>query len=141
MLQIIDVAPIASNLRRTLATFKKLEFPEIDMNGVNAVLVFPPWQCDHEKTPGGVHNYEMIGSWTSQHQVVTNSFYAARTPVSLINYHCNYEERLKVLEKKAIYVLAPEFYQAYQKKLRSLACVQHNTHEGKLFLVCRVRKS
>ncbi len=114
VIQVIDVRPIAANVRNNIANAKSLRLADIGAPGAKAVLVYPPWQCDHESTPGGVRNYELVGYFALSNGLVTNNFYAARTTAEQQQYHCDYDKRLEKASFDAVYLLSPALYAKYQ---------------------------
>lgn len=112
-IQLIDVAGVSSNIRHCISGFQRLN-PSLENLFTNdrseAVIVLPPWQCDHEETPGGIRNYEIFGFLSINKHIPTNNFYAARTLPEQSNFHCNYDELVKRLSKKNIYFLSADFY-------------------------------
>ena len=114
-LQVVDIYPLALNIRQSIATFlAKAELSGVETDGATSILVYPPWQCDHEGTPGGQRNYEVVGYFAMNRQIPTNNFYAARTPAEQSAYHCDYRARLAQLDPDAIYLLSPKLYSQYQ---------------------------
>lgn len=108
--QLVDIRPIALYLRDSIAQFNALELSGVAVDGANSILVYPPWQCDHEGTPGGLRNYELVGYFALHHKMPTNNFYAARTPAEQSAYHCDHEARLAQLDLNAIYLLSSNLY-------------------------------
>ena len=118
-IQIYDVAGVASSVNGSLANFRKLELKpnEIKVEDVayDSILVFPPWQCDNQNTPGGVRNYELFSAYAAENNLSTNNFYAARTLPEQTNFHCDYEERLSPgnISIKNVYVLSKDLHSRF----------------------------
>jgi hypothetical protein len=113
IIQLIDVRPIALYVRNSIEHFDALRLQGISHSGANSVLVYPPWQCDHQGTPGGGRNYELVGYFALDNRLPTNNFYAARTTSVQSAYHCDYRARLQQPDKKAIYLLSPSLFKVY----------------------------
>lgn len=116
VIQIVDVRPIAYDVRSSIANGKALTFDRSVARPVSGIYVFPAWQCDHQGTPGGVRNYEMIGRFASTHRIPTNNFYAARTLDEQFAFHCNIEQRLSKLDPNAVYLISSEVFETQYSK-------------------------
>lgn len=115
LVQLVDIHPIALDVRTNIANFKALELSGIGCTeNVSAILVYPPWQCDNQETPGGLRNYEMVGYFALHHRIPTNNFYAARNTAEQLNYHCDYDKRLSEIDPNAIYLLSSKLYTKYK---------------------------
>lgn len=117
-IQILDVLPIGANIRTTLSGYKRVEIPELEAlevpQDINHLVLFPPWQCDHVFTPGGIRNFEPVGFFAHKNGLTTNSFYAARTPQAHSEYHCNVETWEPSIAEDGIYLLSDAAYDMLQ---------------------------
>lgn len=112
-IQIVDVRPIAQEVRRTIANGKALSLDLEVTRSLSGIFVFPAWQCDPTGTPGGVRNYESVGRFALAHRIPTNNFYAARTTNDQTTFHCNIDQRLSRIDGNAVYLMSPEVYEAH----------------------------
>jgi hypothetical protein len=116
IIQLMDVRPIAHDVRSSIANGKALSLDVAVALPVTGVFVFPAWQCDHYGTPGGVRNYEMVGRFASTHGIPTNNFYAARITDEQVAFHCNIEQRLAKIDPNALYLISSEVYATHASK-------------------------
>lgn len=116
IVQIIDVRTIAHDVRSSIDSGKALSLNVSTEQPVSGIYVFPAFQCDHEGTPGGVRNYEMIGRFAAAHRIPTNNFYAARTTDEQFTFHCNIAQRLANPDNNALYLLSSEVFGTYAPK-------------------------
>jgi len=86
---------------------------DVDTSELDALLVFPPWQCDHQGTPGGVRSYEAVGFFVTGERIATNSFYAARTPTQQWQYHCNTSDFEGSVSTRYLYLVSAGVSEAY----------------------------
>ena len=115
VVQLVDIRPIATQVRKTLAAGNALRLEGIPQSRFSAVLVYPPWQCDPQGTPGGgVRNYEAVGHLAASLRVPTNNFYAARTPADQIAFHCDYSARLANIDPGALYLLTDRIFNMHR---------------------------
>jgi len=135
IIQLVDIRPIASNVRNGIATASSLRLTGVNASGAEALLVYPPWQCDHESTPGGVRNYELVGFFALSEGLVTNSFYAARTTSEQKQYHCDYGARLAKLSPGAIYLLSGALYEQHRAAFAERFACEERTGE-RAFWTC-----
>jgi hypothetical protein len=116
VVQIVDVQPIAINMRQTITGFHRIDTlsrtVNLDLRSIKAVLVYPPWQCDMQNTPGGGRNYEAVGFFAIENNLKTNNFYAARTLPKQAKYHCNYDRISRNISEKYIYLLSNSMSQS-----------------------------
>lgn len=119
-IQLVDVMPIASNVRQGIAEFKRQTLSEWDANlipqNTEAIVVIPPWQCSVGRTPGGPRNYEIFGFLSRDLNIPTNNFYAARTLPEQREYHCNAHRTMNEISTKNVYFLSQDFFQKYQAR-------------------------
>ncbi len=126
VLQVVDVQPIARNIKFSIANGQTQELHGIAPGKYSAILVYPAWQCDNTKTPLGIRNYESVGVFALRHGVATNNFYAARSLPEQLAYHCDYPHRLERLDKSAIYLLSQDLYATYGGRFgERFECKQH----------------
>lgn len=115
VVQIIDVQPIATNMRQTITAFQRIDnlsrAVHLDLRSIKAMLVYPPWQCDMQNTPGGGRNYEAVGFFATENNLKTNNFYAARTLRKQKKYHCNYDKLSRRISDQNIYLLSESMNQ------------------------------
>lgn len=137
--QLVDVRPIALYVRHNIETFSALELSGVASHGANAILVYPPFQCDYEGTPGGKRNYELVGYFALRHKIPTNNFYAARTPSEQSAFHCDYEARLAQLNPNAIYLLSTKLYTQHEARFAGRFSCSERPGDGEAkdtFWVC-----
>ncbi|WNL45540.1 DUF6311 domain-containing protein [Dyella sp. BiH032] len=120
--QFVDLRPLAADVRTNIASYSTQRLSGVPDGNYSAILVFPAWQCDTVKTPGGVRNYESIGYFALGHHIPTNNFYAARTPDSQQRFHCNYDARLKQVDSRAAYLLSEELFTQYRDRFAAMQC-------------------
>ena len=118
LLQIIDLMPIALSIRGAIASAQALNLEIKLQEDVDGIFVYPPWQCDHQGTPGGVRNYELVGRFARQQRIRTNSFYAARTTGKQTAFHCDIPRRLETLYPNAVYMLSAKLFSSHSEKFR-----------------------
>lgn len=119
VLQIIDIRPIAQDVRNTLASGQAIDLDVGVKRPLSGIFVFPAWQCDHEGTPEGVRNYEPVGRFALAHRIPTNNFYAARTPDDQLAFHCDLDARLAKIDGGAVYLLSSNVYERYGARFSS----------------------
>lgn len=139
IVQFFDIRPATLKIRKSLESFKAYELKGIDTKDAQAVLVYPPWQCDSKETPGGIRNYESVGYFALHHQLPTNNIYAARTPKKQTAFHCDYERRLQELDPDAIYLLSQELYSQHEAAFSGrFSCTERTSaaQSKKPFWVC-----
>lgn len=141
--QLVDIVPLAANVRGNIANASALKLEGVDAGSARAVLVFPAWQCDHESTPGGLRNYELVGYFALGKRLPTNNFYAARTTADQSAYHCDYSKRLAKLDPDAIYLLSDPLYAQYRMDFAGrFSCSERPAEPqyGRAFWICEPRK-
>ncbi|UYB51734.1 DUF6311 domain-containing protein [Xanthomonas sp. AM6] len=141
--QLVDILPLAANTRGNISNASALKLEGVNAGQAHAVLVFPAWQCDHESTPGGLRNYELVGYFALGRHLPTNNFYAARTTADQSEYHCNYPQRLARLDPHAIYLLSGKLYAQYRPDFASgFSCSERpaEPQTGPAFWICEPRK-
>lgn len=121
VVQLVDIAGVATRTRVTMASLSRLELGEptsaLFAKADEAVIVVPPWQCDIQGTPGGVSSYEFLGAAALDNKLPINSFYAARTLPEQSAYHCDIKNTLQPLKhplKERIYVVSDRYYAFYR---------------------------
>jgi hypothetical protein len=119
IVQLVDIRPIATQVRKTLAAGNAIRIEGIPQARFSAVLVFPPWQCDPHGTPIGVRNYEAVGHLAVSLGVPTNNFYAARTPADQMAYHCDSQARLAQIDPRALYLLTDRVFNDHRAPLEA----------------------
>lgn len=130
IIQLIDLRPIVHDVRSSIANGKALSLNLSLTRQVSGIFVFPAWQCDHQGTPGGVRNYEMIGRFASKHGIPTNNFYAARTTDEQSAYHCNIDQRLVTIDPNGLYLISSEVFVKHVSKFNSsFQCQQKSGSE------------
>lgn len=110
VIQLIDIEPIARSVKANIAAGTKQELKGMPLGNYSAVMVYPPWQCDHMTTPLGMRNYESIGFFAAQKKIPTNNFYAARTPPEQLTFHCDYTKIGERISAENIYLLSSDLY-------------------------------
>lgn len=116
IVQLIDVRPIAHDVRSSIANGKALSLDLAVSGPVSGIFVFPAWQCDPQGTPKGVRNYEAVGRFASTHGIPTNNFYAARTTDEQSAFHCNIDLRLWKIDPNALYLISSEVFATHASK-------------------------
>ena len=120
--QMVDVFGIARSVRAEGVSGKSLPIPvvlEQSAIGHSAMVVLPPWQCDHQQTPGGVRGYEIFGVLAARQHMNINSFYAARTLREQRSFHCDYSRALANPGPDSLYVLSAALYSENAIKFQS----------------------
>lgn len=113
LLQLVDISRIASQLHTGARPDQRLASPAALVQaaaGRERLILLPPWQCDHQQTPGGVRGYEIFGIVAAQNKLLTNSFYAARTLPEQMAFHCDYAQVLNNLSDRSLYVLSAQAF-------------------------------
>lgn len=138
IIQLVDVRTIALDVRSSIANGKALSLNVSTEQPLSGIFVFPAFQCDHEGTPGGVRNYEMIGRFASTHRIPTNNFYAARTTDEQSKFHCNIEQRLANPDNNALYLISSEVFGNQASKFdRGFQCRQRSgTERADNYWIC-----
>ena len=74
------------------------------------LLVFPPWQCGAEASPGGKDGFATFGMLAAAQHMRTNSYYAARYSPRSIAWHCGEgtKELLQHLREDSAYIITPD---------------------------------
>lgn len=122
VVQMVDVFGIARSVRAWGVAAKSLPIPHVleqSAMGRSGMVVMPPWQCDHQETPGGVRGYEIFGVLAARHQMNINSFYAARTLPEQSAFHCDYSRALTNLSSDNLYVLSARLYSENTMKFQA----------------------
>jgi hypothetical protein len=120
--QMVDVFGIARSVRAWGVATKSLPIPQVleqSAIGLSGMVVLPPWQCDHQQTPGGVRGYEIFGVLAARHQMNINSFYAARTLPEQSAFHCDYSRALTNLTSDNMYVLSAKLFNENAMRFQS----------------------
>jgi hypothetical protein len=73
------------------------------------LLIFPPWQCDQQDTPGGQEGFSIFGILATEQHMRTNSYYAARYSPRSLAWHCGEgaKESLQHFRDDSAYVIQP----------------------------------
>lgn len=111
--QLVDIQPIARHVKFAIADGKAQVLEGVPPGTYSAILVYPPWQCDHQATPLGIRNFESVGQFALRQRIPTNNFYAARNLPSQLAYHCDYPARLAKPDPTAVYLLSDALFRAY----------------------------
>jgi hypothetical protein len=120
--QMVDVFGVARSVRAWGVSAKSLPIPqalERAAPGHAGLVVLPPWQCDHQQTPGGDRGYEIFGVLAARNQMNINSFYAARTLPEQKSFHCDYARALTNISSDNLYVLSAKLYSENAMKFQS----------------------
>jgi hypothetical protein len=120
--QMVDVFGVARSVRAWGVSAKSLPIPqalERAAPGHAGLVVLPPWQCDHQQTPGGDRGYEIFGVLAARQHMNINSFYAARTLPEQRSFHCDYTRALSNLGSDNLYVLSAKLYSENAMKFQS----------------------
>lgn len=115
-LQLVDVSRIAGELHAGAREDQRLMPPAALLRAVpgsDRLILLPPWQCDHQQSPGGLRGYEIFGIVAAREKLLTNSFYAARTLPEQMAFHCDDAQVLNNLSDRGLYVLSGQAYSAY----------------------------
>lgn len=134
VVQIVDIRPIGASVRKTIAGGHALRLDGIPQGKFSAVLVFPAFQCNYHRAPGGdVRNYEAVGFLAASRGIPTNNFYAARVPDEQTAYHCDYDARLAKVDSRALYLLTQDLFDAHRDALEQAhTCTGLDGHPGEL---------
>lgn len=137
-LQIVDIQPVAFATKLSIANGATQTLLATTGGAVDAILVFPGWQCDHDKTPLGIRNYESIGFFAANHHIPTNNFYAARNLPEQIAYHCDYSTIAGNIRPHALYLVTENIYRSVEQDFaQTHQCNNQKTGDGSWICVPR----
>jgi hypothetical protein len=123
LLQIIDVAGIANMTKLKINGYKRLQanLSPVMLSGKVAsnLFIYPPWQCDALGSPGGVRSFEIFNNFAITFKIPINSFYAGRTPLNQLNFHCDFDARLDEIDQNSIYVINEALWRKYGDRLKN----------------------
>lgn len=130
-LQITDIQPVAYATKISMANASTQVLSGIPPGAYEGVFVFPGWQCDHDKTPLGIRNYESVGFFVAKNHIPTNNFYAARNLPDQIAYHCDYSRIAERIRPNGIYLLSSQLYKKVERELQEgHLCNNESTGDG-----------
>jgi hypothetical protein len=134
VVQFVDIRPIGTSVRKTIAGGHALRLNDIPAGQFSAVLVYPAFQCDYHRAPGGdVRNYEAVGFLAATRGIPTNNFYAARVPAEQTAYHCDYNARLAKADPRALYLITSDLFDGHREVLEAAhTCTALEGHPGEL---------
>ena len=117
ILQFVDVLGVADRVRQSISSFERkklaVENNKAFFENYDAIIVFPPWQCDQASTPSGGRNYELVGYVAAKYNLATNNFYAARSLPKQLAYHCDYNNIWSEISESSLYILSQTHYQLF----------------------------
>lgn len=116
ILQFADEAPLRASVRRyqsppndILGVFHSPVWRHLSEKHEN-LLVFPPWQCAPQDSPGGVDGAAIFGILAATQHMRINSYMSSRYSPRTLDWHCR--ESVKelwsgALRTDSVYVLSP----------------------------------
>jgi hypothetical protein len=92
-IQLLDTNPLRASIREFWRAAATPALPPEsawhDLGGAQKHLaVVPPWQCDPEKSPGGLTGYGIFGRVALDQHMTINSFYAGRYNAMQLGFFC-----------------------------------------------------
>ncbi|RYD85388.1 MAG: DUF4214 domain-containing protein [Verrucomicrobiaceae bacterium] len=136
--QVVDVAGIASGVRRNVNTVQHLDpiYPSNPLlaSRYKAVIVAPPWQCDNQNSPGGIRNYESVGYFAEQSGLATNNFYAGRTPQAQLAFHCDFANLAGLSKDENIFIVSEDIYARHSEFFAGMTC--DRTQSSPVGVIC-----